>query len=141
MASSSMAESRGIQIAAIRYTQAWCSQKPTAVAAHFAPEGSLIINNGIPSIGREAIAETVQSFMTAFPDLRVIMDRLVPVGEKVEYHWTLTGTNTGPGGTGRRVRISGYESWLMDADCLILASQGHFDADDHKRQLAADDSL
>ena len=67
------------------------------------------------------------------------MDRLVePEDEdagRATYHWTLTGTNTGPGGTGRKVRISGYEEWLFDSDGLILDSHGHFDEADYKRQL------
>jgi hypothetical protein len=120
---------------ATRYTAAWCSQDPQAVASFFAPEGSLTINNGQPSVGRASIADDARSFMTAFPDLRVIMDRLVDAGDPIEYHWTLTGTNTGPGGTGRFVRISGYESWIFGPDRLILESQGHFDAADYQLQL------
>ena len=51
------------------------------------------------------------------------------------YRWTLTGTNTGPGGTGKAVRISGYEEWTFSADGLIAASQGHFDEAEYLRQL------
>ena len=57
-----------------RYTDAWCSQDPERVAAHYAPAGSLTINDGAPSVGRAAIAEAVRSFMVAFPDLQVLMD-------------------------------------------------------------------
>ena len=35
-------------------------------------------------------------------------DDLVVEDEYIEYRWTLVGTNTGPGGTGRRVRIGGF---------------------------------
>jgi hypothetical protein len=73
--------------------------------------------------------------MIAFPDLRVAMGHLVRAVDRIEYHWTLTGTNTGPGGTGRAVRISGFESWQLDSDGLILDSRGQFDADDYNRQL------
>jgi hypothetical protein len=52
------------------------------------------------------------------------------------YRWTLTGTNTGPGGTGRPVRISGQEEWTFGADGLIAESRGHFDQADYNRQLA-----
>ena len=120
---------------AARYTAAWCSQDAGQVASFFASDGSLSINDGNPSIGHRAIADAAQSFMTAFPDLRVMMDGLVSAGERVEYHWTLTGTHSGLGGTGRSVRLRGYESWLLGADGLIRDSQGHFDADDYKRQL------
>ena len=123
---------------AARYTAAWCSQNPASVASFFAERGSLTINNGQPSIGRAAIAKVAQSFMTAFPDLRVMMDRLELAGERIEYHWTLTGTNTGPGGTGRAVRISGFESWQFDAEGLILDSRGYFNAADYNRQVTGD---
>ena len=55
-------------------------------------------------------------------------DKLEPRGDRTEFHWTLTGTNTGPGGTGNRVRISGYELWKFGPDGLIAESKGHFDA-------------
>ena len=51
------------------------------------------------------------------------------------YKWTLEGTNSGPGGTGKRVRISGYEEWRMGADGKIAESLGHFDEADYQRQL------
>jgi len=38
--------------------------------------------------------------MVAFPDLQVLMDDLVVLGDHAEYRWTLVGTNTGPGGAG-----------------------------------------
>src|SRR5262249_8745009 len=110
-----------------RYTAAWCSQDPERVAASYAPDGSLTINDGAPSGGRAAIPEAARSFMVAFPDMRVLMDDLRVDGERAEYHWTLVGTNTGPGGTGNSVRISGLEEWTIGDDGLIAASLGRFD--------------
>ena len=118
-----------------RYTEAWCSQEPERVAAHYAPAGSLTINDGAPSVGRAAITEAARSFMVAFPDLQVLMDDLRLEGERAEYHWTLVGTNTGPAGTGQRVRISGFEEWTIGEDGLIAASLGHFDQAEYDRQL------
>jgi uncharacterized protein (TIGR02246 family) len=120
---------------ATRYTAAWCSQDPDRVAAFFAPDGSLTINGGTASVGRPAISAAARGFMAAFPDLRVSMDEVSSDGEHGRYRWTLTGTNTGPGGTGRRVRISGFEEWTFSADGLIAKSLGHFDAADYDRQL------
>ena len=120
---------------AARYTAAWCSQNAASVAAFFAPEASLTINRGASAIGRDAITVVAQSFMTAFPDLHVFMDRVIVRDDLVEYYWTLTGANTGPGGTGKRVRISGLESWRMGQDGLIAESRGQFDAEDYNRQL------
>lgn len=120
---------------AARYTAAWCSQNPASVAGFYSPAGSLTVNNGAPAVGRNAITEAARSFMTAFPDMRVVMDELLVHGDRIEYRWTLSGTNTGPGGTGHQVRISGFEVWQMAADALIASSQGHFDAAEYQRQL------
>ena len=118
-----------------RYAKAWCSQNPESVAAFFAERGSISINNGPPAVGRTAIAREAQAFMTTFPDMIVTFDKLEPRGDRTAFHWTLTGTNTGPGGTGKRVRISGYELWKIDNDGLIGDSLGHFDAAEYERQL------
>lgn len=118
-----------------RYTAAWCSQDAASVAAFFSPGGSLTINGGAPAVGRSAITEAAQGFMTAFPDLEVTMDDLLDQGERVLYQWTLFGTNTGPGGTGNQVRISGFEEWRIGSDGLVAESLGHFDSADYQRQL------
>lgn len=118
-----------------RYTAAWCSQSAASVAAFFAENGSLKINDGAPSVGRSAIASAAQGFMTAFPDMVVAMDSVEVDGPRAVYRWTLTGTNTGPGGTGKTVRIGGYEEWTFGADGLIAESKGHFDEAEYDRQL------
>ena len=127
----------GLRDFATRYTAAWNSQDPARVAAHYAENGSLTINDGDPSVGREAITAAAQGFMTAFPDMVVTMDEATFEGEGAVYRWTLAGTNTGPGGTGRSVRISGYEEWTLGGDGLIAKSLGHFDEADYERQLNA----
>lgn len=124
-----------IQSFAARYTKAWCSQDPRQVASFFSPSGSLKVNDGAPAVGTAAITEVARGFMTAFPDLVIQLDRVERRGDRVLYHWTLTGTNTGPGGTGRRVRVSGYEDWKFGADGLVAESLGHFDAAEYDRQL------
>jgi ketosteroid isomerase-like protein len=118
------------------YTAAWCSQNAARVAAFYAPDGSLRINTAPPSVGRGAITEAAQAFMTAFPDMVVAMDDVGFPGEHPVYRWTLTGTHVGPGGSGNAVRISGYEEWTFGADGLISESRGHFDEADYQRQVA-----
>ena len=118
-----------------RYTAAWCSQDAARVAACYSPNGSLGINGGAPAVGRSAITEAAQGFMTTFPDLQLLMDNLLVQGDSAEYHWTLIGTNTGPGGTGQRVRISGFEVWKIGVDGLIGESRGTFDSAAYQRQL------
>src|SRR6478736_5865197 len=118
-----------------RYAEAWCSQNPGSVAAFFAEKGSLKVNGGPPAVGRAAIAEVARGFMRDLPDMIVTMDDVTHESGGTKFHWTLTGTNTGPGGTGKRLRISGYELWQIDEDGLIAESKGYFDSAEYERQL------
>jgi hypothetical protein len=118
-----------------RYAQAWCSHNPKRVAAFFGENASLKVNDDAPAIGRMAIAEIARGFMRDFPDMTVTFDRLEPRGDATAFHWTLIGMNSGPGGTGNRVRISGYELWKISDDGLIAESKGHFNAAEYERQL------
>ncbi len=118
------------------YSQAWCSQNPKLVALFYAEDGSLNINNGTPATGRAAITQSAKSFMDAFPDdMIVAFDSLVKTPKGIEFHWTLTGTNTGANGTGKKVNISGFELWQLDENGLIKESKGTFDAEEYHRQL------
>ncbi len=116
-----------------RYTDAWCSQEATRVAAHYAADGRIAVNGAAPA----PILEVAESFMTAFPDMEISMDDVIErEDERIEYHWTLDGTNTGPGGTGNRVWMSGFETWTMGDDVLVASSVGTFDQAEYERQLA-----
>ena len=114
-----------------RYAEAWCSQNPKEVAAFYAKDASIYVNSGPPS----SIIEVAHGFMRDFPDMFVRFDKLEPRGRSIAFHWTLIGTNSGPAGTGNRVRISGYELWKIDNNGLIAESKGHFDAVEYQRQL------
>ena len=118
------------------YTAAWCSGDPASVAAHYAPNGSLAINGGEPAVGREALTAVAASFYEGLPDMQVYFRDLVVEDDRIEYHWTFTGTNTGPGGTGNAVCVDGFEAWVLDDSGLIAASIGTYDADEYARQLA-----
>ena len=120
---------------AARYAKVWSSQNPESVAAFFAENGSLKVNNDAPAVGRAGIARIARGFMRDFPDMVVTFDKLERRGDLTAFHWTLIGTNTGPGGTGKRVRISGYELWKIDESGLIAESKGYFDAADYDWQL------
>src|SRR5262245_29809038 len=118
---------------ASRYAAAWCSQDPAQVASFFAPNGSLKVNDEAPAVGRDAITDIARGFMSAFPDMRVLMDDVSTEGGAAIFRWTLIGTNTGSGGKGHAVRISGFEEWRLDESGLVAASLGHFDAADYQR--------
>ena len=112
-----------------RYAEAWCTQDPEKVAAFYARNGTISVNGGPPV----SIAEVARGFMRDFPDIVVTFDKLENM--PIEFHWTFTGTNIGPGGTGNPVRIRGYELWKIDKDGLISESKGHYDAAEYERQL------
>ena len=121
----------------LRYAAAWSSQSAVSVAAFYEENGSLQINDGPPSKGRVAITAAAQSFMTAFPDMVVSRGDAGMRGSGAIFRWTLVGTNTGPGGTGKLLRISGYEEWRFGKTGLIGESKGHFDEADYERQLSS----
>lgn len=111
------------------YTEAWCSRDPERVAAHFVPGGTIAINGGEPT----GITDVARGFISGFPDIEVFMDDVVFKDETVEYHWTFTGTSAE---TGNRVRISGFEEWVIGEDGLVVRSLGNYDQAEYDRQLA-----
>lgn len=124
-----------LEIFARSYAQAWCSKRPEFVASYFAKDGSLQVNNGATAQGTDEITKVAKGFMDAFPDMIVTLDSLVPIANKTRFHWTLTGTNTGPNGTGNKVKISGFEEWTLDNNQFIKESKGNFDEEDYNKQL------
>lgn len=61
-------------------------------------------------MGASDVRGANQQVLTDFPDLQVLVDDILVQGDPAGYRWTLIGTITGPGGTGQRVRVSGFES-------------------------------
>ena len=77
-----------------RYTDAWCSQDPARVAENYAPDGSLTINDGAPSVGRAAITEAVSAPLICGGGGRRRAARSAGLNRHC-------GVRTGPGGSGR----------------------------------------
>ena len=120
-----------------RYAAAWSSRDPALLASFYADDGMLKVNAGPPSVGRAAVTATARAYMTAFPDMVVKMTRMSQEEGHPVFHWLWTGTNTGPGGTGKSVRLTGYEEWTLDAHGRIVESKGHYDEAEYQRQLKA----
>ena len=106
------------------------------MASFFAEDGTLIVNNVTSLRGKEAITEFASGFMTAFPDMTLTMDSLIIKPNETQYHWSFTGTNTGPNGTGNQVIFSGFERWTLAENGKINSFIGSFDEEDYSRQLA-----
>ena len=117
------------------YTAAWCSRSAEAVASYFAEDAKSIINDGEPSVGRATIAGTMGAFFADFPDLVLHMDDLRSGGNKAIFLWTLEGTNSGAGGTGNFVRISGWQNWRLSDEFLIVEANGGYDTVEYERQV------
>ncbi len=62
---------------------------PAQVAAHYAPEGSLAINDGSRAVARAAVTDVARSFYAALPDMQVPMRELVTDGNHLEYQGPL----------------------------------------------------
>ena len=105
------------------------------MASCYEEKGQQSINNGPPAVGREGLAKVAAGYMEAFPDLQVSLDQLLVAGDAAFFVWTLTGTNSGPGGTGNSVRVSGVEVWEVGESGLIANSRGYYDAASYDRQL------
>jgi uncharacterized protein (TIGR02246 family) len=83
-----------------RYARAWCSQDPDKVAAFFAEDGTLEVNDGKPAVGREEIAEVARSYMTLFPDLHVSMKGLTREGRGIVFTGRSAARTPAPAGRG-----------------------------------------
>ncbi len=119
---------------ATRYTAAWNSGSPEAVAACYAPDGGIVINRGQLWDGRAGVAAMAAGFYADVPDLTLACDGVRAAGDHVVYLWTFTGTHAG---SGRPLHVVGWEEWDLDADLQVTASRGWFDAADYARQTGA----
>jgi CubicO group peptidase (beta-lactamase class C family) len=117
------ADSVSLDEFATRYAAAWSNGDPVAFASFYTENATFRINNGEPSVGREA--------------MRIRLIEVREAGDHVEFHWHWTGTNTGPGGTGNPVDLKGHEQWTLSDEGLILESLGHMDDAEYQRQLQA----
>lgn len=136
---SSMSE-EALQVFATRYAAAWSSQNPASLAAFYAEDGVLQVNEGEPAVGRAAIESKARGFMEAFPDMVVRLESVERQVDAAVFRWLWTGTNTGPGGSGRAVRLRGYEEWTFDPEGLIRQSLGHYDEAEYRRQVNGADT-
>ncbi|MDM7933597.1 SgcJ/EcaC family oxidoreductase [Tabrizicola sp.] len=115
------------------YTAAWNSGSAEAVAAFYAPGGTIVINRGTPWEGRAGVAAMAAGFFADVPDLNLTCDGLRIAGDHVAYLWTFTGHHAQ---SRNPLRITGWEEWDLDAAGKVIASRGWFDGQDYARQVA-----
>ena len=113
------------------YTGAWNTKDPKAVSSFFAEDGEIVINRGEPWRGRARVAEMAAGFYADVPDLHLTCDDVRLAGDHAVYVWTFTGHDTG---TGKPLKIRGWEEWDISDNGKVQASRGWFDAEDYARQ-------
>ncbi len=74
-------------------------------------------------LGGNETVDHVRQFLTAFPDVHVIIDDLISEGDKVVARIHATATNTGPFGgnppTGRKVEIHSIRIFRIAEDKIV----------------------
>lgn len=118
---------------AARYARAWSSHAPEGVAAFFEENGQVSINNGDPVVGRPAIAGMVKAFYDEIPDLVIRVDDIRVAGHNAVFLWTLEGRHNG---SGKRMRLGGWEEWTLSDSMLVSVSLGRYDSAEYDRQVA-----
>ncbi|MCW5729362.1 MAG: nuclear transport factor 2 family protein [Alphaproteobacteria bacterium] len=114
------------------YTAAWNAKSAEAVASHYADDGQIVINRGTPWKGRAGIRDMAAGFYADVPDLSLTCDDIRCAGSHAVYVWTFTGHHAG---SGRPLKISGWEEWELDDDLRVKSSLGWYDAEDYARQV------
>ena len=86
----------------------------------------------MPLHGRAALAEVVQGYMSAFPDLRVEVTSQTFAGSRLVHEWTATATHRGElmgiAPTGRATRIFGATVITFDEDARIIEGAMYWNA-------------
>jgi steroid delta-isomerase-like uncharacterized protein len=127
-----------------RYTQAWNSRDPGAVAACTHPD-VVWIDPALaePARGPDAVADFAAASLAAFPDLMFTQPGAIAISEDSRtayFPWRMSGTNTGaidpPGfaATGRSIDIRGLDIWQF-RDGSIWRYEAIYDFSELARQL------
>jgi steroid delta-isomerase-like uncharacterized protein len=94
---------------------------------------------GLPLQGRNALELAVQSYMTAFPDLRVTVNSSTIDGQRLAQEWTSTGTHQGElmgvAPTGRWIENYGAMVVTWDDDGKVIEGSVYWNPLAMLRQL------
>jgi nuclear transport factor 2 (NTF2) superfamily protein len=118
---------------AARYTAAWNSKEPEAVASFHTSTSSIAINRGEPSEGFEGLTAMAAGFHADVPDLHLTCDGIRGAGDHIVYLWAFTGHHAE---TGNPLRVTGWEEWELDDTMKVTRALGWFDGVDYDRQVA-----
>ena len=92
-------------------------------------------------LGREAIVESLATYVAAFPDIRWTISRLGIDTETLTVYmeWHAFGTHLGPyhgvPATGRQIEVDGCHAFTMSPEGRILSDKGYWDVASLLRQI------
>ena len=115
-----------------RYTEAWNSKVPEAVAAFHVASSRIVINRGEPSEGHDGLTAMAAGFHADVPDLHLTCEGIRGAGSHVVYLWRFTGHHAE---TGNALDVQGWEEWELDDAGMVTSSLGWFDGEDYARQV------
>ena len=91
-----------------------------------------------PMQGRDGARQLFSMFNTAFPDMKVMVDRIIAEGDRVGAHFSFTGSNTGSfmgvPATGKKVNVVGAGVFRV-VDGKLTDNWVNFDAMTMMQQL------
>jgi steroid delta-isomerase-like uncharacterized protein len=104
---------------------AWNRHDPDAIIAHVAED--VICRDvalGMPLVGRAALRQAVDEYLTAFPDMRVEITSSTLEGPRIAQEWTTTGTHRGDfmgvPATGRWTQSYGATVTTFDENGVVI---------------------
>jgi uncharacterized protein (TIGR02246 family) len=115
------------------YAKSWSSKDADQVAAHYEPDGQIIINKGDILKGTAAVTEMAAGFHAAFPDMMLMCDDIRISGNHAVFVWTFYGHHSE---TKSYVKLSGWEEWEISDNVKVQSSCGWYDANDYDAQVA-----
>jgi steroid delta-isomerase-like uncharacterized protein len=125
-----------------RWLEAWNAHDPQRVASMYIEDAiSRDMGRDMALMGREAIAESLSTYMEAFPDITWKVSRFGVDTERrtVYLEWHAVGTHEGPyhgmPPTGRSVEVDGCIVFNLASDGKIVSDIGYWDVASMLRQL------
>ena len=100
----------------------------------FEPSCLLTVNNCVPAVGRNAITEVAQSFMTAFPDMRVTHG---PTACARRSHQVSLDVKRNQHRAGRRRTSGSHKRLRALADCSLMDSSPRHKANSMRMSIDA----
>jgi steroid delta-isomerase-like uncharacterized protein len=125
-----------------RWLDAWNAHDPHRVASMYIEDAiSRDMGRDMALMGREAIAESLATYMEAFPDITWKVSRFGVDAERrtVYLEWHAFATHEGPyhglPPTGRSVEVDGCIVFTLASDGKIVSDIGYWDVASMLRQL------